>query len=542
MGSNPWETRHLALKRGGEDLFGYPDTHQAWQERYQLLLDLAHGCDYSRELVRDEQAFRAFDDNGEIIAYTRAYYRERLFVLNTGVSALALGELTLNPAEGASTEEVDRAEAIFKRSEIGDDWAFTYAAAGDLYMEPARADAGSMDVTIIPYPPQNVVPVYGMVHRKRLERVTITSGIMDDPLVDAEGNVVEMGEHYVHQRMVDRTQIKVSARLPNDDEGREQERVDAAASGSHGLGICPVVHARCMPASYPEHSFPITHGMDRGLMLADSLITQIKAVGDRYANPRMYLFGAKLGSDSDISLFGRILNIFGGSSKTPIEAGYLEPTMTGIKEMREQLAALLDDIRLTFPEYLFNGGSTANVSAEALQLLATQYERKYLALRSRLYGAIEKALAIGVAMEMGREYDPERHPITIEGPPLLPANILKRLQELAAAKDMGAVTSTDIVRHSQALGIASPEMDAEDYAALVAEEQMGIAQALMGADGPGAAAAPPDPRMLQAVVQQLRGVLAQVSEEARYEVEEAIEAIEDAIDDMRDGGLLDEEE
>ena len=99
----------------------------------------------------------------------------------------------------------------------------------------------------------------------------------------------------------------------------------------------------------------------------------------------------------------------------------------------------------------------------------------------------------------------------------------------------------DIVKGTQALGLADREVDAEDYAELVAEEQMGAAQALMGTDGPGAAGSP-NPRMLQAVVEQLRGALAQVPDEARDEVEEAIEAIEDAIDDMRDGGLLDEEE
>lgn len=481
MGRNPYDERHLTLRNSADDIFGYPDTHQGWQDRYQLLLDLAHGMDYSRELVRDEQAFRAFDDNGKVIAYTRAYYRERIFVLNTAVSALALGEVTLNPVEGASAEEFEKAEAIFKRSGIGDDWAFTFAAAGDLYMEPARADAGSMEVTIIPYPPQNVIPVYGMVHRTRLERVTITSGVVDDPLVDAEGNVTEMGNHYVHQRTVDRQKIEVKARLPDDAEGKEQARVDAAASGAHGLGVCPVVHARCMPASYPEHSFPVTHGLDRGLMLADSLITQIKAVGDRYANPRMYVFGAKLADDSDISLFGRILNIFGGSNKNPIEAGYLEPTMAGIAELREQLAALLDDIRGTFPEYLFNG-STANLSAEALQLIATNYERKYKAIRRRLYGALEKALAIGVALEMGREYDPNNHPAEIEGPPLLPANVLQRLQELASAKDLGIITHVDLIKRGQALGMGDPEADPAEYATLINEEEMGRATALMDGD------------------------------------------------------------
>ena len=542
MGVNAWENRHLLLKTSGDDLLGYPDSHQAWADRYQLLLDLAHGDDYARDLIKQEQLFRAFDDAGEVIGYTRAYYRDRMFVLSVAVSALAIGEVTLNPVEGIPEAEVERAKAIWKRSQPDDDWSMTLVAAGDLFLEPARADAGSDEVTIISHPPQNTVPVYGMVHRARLERVTVTSAVVDDPVVDYSGNVTEAATTYTHQRRLDRTEITVTATYPPDSEGEEQKQVDEKASGPHRLGAVPLVHVKCIPASYPEHSLPVTHGMDRGIMLADSLISQIKAVGDRFANPKPYLFGAKLGDDSAYSLFGRILNIFGGSGKQQIEAGYIEPTMTGIKELREQLAELLAEIRATLPEFLFNGKSTANISAEALQLLATQYERRYSAIRTRYYKALEKALAMGVALELRRPYDPDRHPVTIEGPALLPANIKLQLEAMQLAKDLGGLSVVDIVKGTQALGLADREVDAEDYAELVAEEQMGAAQALMGTDGPGAAAGTPNPRMLQAVVEQLRSALAQVPDEARDEVEEAIEAIEDAIDDMRDGGLLDEEE
>ena len=543
MGANAWESRHLLLKARGDDLLGYPDSHQAWQDRYQLLLDLAHGNDYTQDVVKQESLFRAFDDAGEVIGMTRAYYRDRLFVIEVAVAALAIGELVLNPSEleGVTEDEVERAKAIWKRSEPDDDWSLTLAAAGDLFIEAARADADSDQVTLIAHPVQNTVPVYGMVHRSRLERVTITSSVVDDPQVDYQGNVTESATTYTHQRTLDRQEISVAAVYPPDAEGQEQRRVDERASGPHRLGVVPLVHARCIPAAYPEHSLPATHGMDRGIMLADSLMSQIKAVGDRFANPTPYLFGANLGgNDSMISRFGRWLNIFGGDGKVQPEVGYLEPTMAGIAELREQLSELLAEIRATLPEFLFNTKSIANTSSDALQLLATQYERRYGAIRSRLYRALEKALAIGVALELGRPYDPARHPVVLEGPPLLPANVLKKLQELALAKDLGALSHVDAVRHSQALGLASPEEDAADYAALVAEDQMGVATALMSGELPGGGS--PSPRMLQAVVEQLRGILPTVAEDVRDDLEEAIEAVEDALDEMEDGGLLDGEE
>jgi hypothetical protein len=122
MGVNAWENRHLLLKTSGDDLLGYPDSHQAWADRYQLLLDLAHGEDYARDLIKQEQLFRAFDDAGEVIGYTRAYYRDRMFVLSVAVSALAIGEVTLNPVKDIPEAEVERAKAIWNaasRTTIG---------------------------------------------------------------------------------------------------------------------------------------------------------------------------------------------------------------------------------------------------------------------------------------------------------------------------------------------------------------------------------------------------------------------------------------
>ena len=478
MGSNPWETRHLLLKRGGEDVFGYPTTHAGWSERHLLLLDLYHGDSYPRNLIAAQQLFRAFDDNGEIIRETRSVYRDRQYIVGVAISLLAAGELTLNPAEGASAEDVEKAEAIWKRSQIGDDWSLLLAVCGDLFIEPARADANSDLVTLIPYHPANCVPVYGMVHRKRLERVTITSAIEDNPEVDAEGHITEAGARWVHQRVVDRREIQVSARLPSDAEGEEQARVDARASGPHMVSRCPVVHAQFLPSGYPEHGLPVTHGLDRPLAQIDSLLAQAVAVGDRFGNPTPYLFGAQLGNDSAINRLGRWLNIWGNGADK-VQAGYLEPTMSGLAEIREQLAALIEEIRASFLEYLFNGKSTANISAEALQLLASQLERKYLAIRRRFYTALETAIAIGVAMEQRKEYDPAAHPVTLEGPPLLPANILQTLEALQRAKDVGGITSIDIVKQSQALGLADQEADPEQYAQLVAEQEMGRATLML---------------------------------------------------------------
>ena len=493
MGANAYQDRHLALLTGGDDIFGYPETHQGWAERQQVLLDLAHGGDYTGprltgakggrayDLVKSQQLFREFDDDGKVIGVTRAYYADRLFVLSVATAALSLTRVTLNKAsEDVTDEDAEKAQEIWKRSAPGNDWTLLLAATGDLHVEACRADTDSDLVTLIAYPPHNVIPVYGMVHRNRLERVTITTMVQDDPVVDFYGNVTLEGALYRHQRKVDRDEIQVTAEYPDDKDGERQKTIDEKASGPHRVGTCPVVHIKCLPSGHPEHGLPVTHGMDRPLMLIDSLTSQIKAVGDRYANPAPYLLGAQLSEDNAWGRIGRWFNAWGkGADK--VTMGYLEPSMDGIKALSEQLRQLIDDTRSSMPEYLFNL-STANLSAEALRLLSGQFEAKYLGIRGELYRGLERALAIGVAMEQRRPYDPNNHPVTITGPDLLPGDILQDLEALARAKDLGGITRQDIIGHTQRLGLADQEIEATDYAELVAEEEMGSAAALSGDD------------------------------------------------------------
>lgn len=479
--------RRLALLQGGEDITAYPSTEDAWQDRYQRLLDRYHGHTYDFGFVKRLQLFRALDDDGYLLGMTRTLHRDLQYIIDTAKSALAVAEVTLEQPEGIPDADFAIAEAIWEASDVdavGDVWALLLACAGDLLIEPARVDPDSDQVTLVHYLPQTVYLEYDAVTGTRLQRGVITSRITDAAQVDAEGNVFEEGALYVHQREVDRARITVRSQMPQDSEGAQQNIVDTRASGAHGLGVCPLVHIRCIPAAYPEHSLPVTHALERPLAEIDSLASQMSAVGDRFANPKPYLFGAKMGNGDEYSRFGRWINAWGNNAAN-VKAGYIEPTMSGMNALQEALERLIRDVRLTFPEFLFvGGGSTANLSGEALRLLSTQYVRKYMAIRRRLYGGLERALGIGVALAQRRAFDPARLPVRLMGPPLLPADVGAELDVLAKAKEIGGVTHIDIIRRTQALDIASDDVSAEDYAALVAEEEMGRATMLLGDDTP----------------------------------------------------------
>jgi hypothetical protein len=468
MGLNdPLADRRLIVYQGGvDDLTAYPATHLGWVNRYQYLLDAYHGETYTQHQCKELNLFRALDDDGKIIALTRRLHRDIQYIVDTGRQALALGQLTLHRTEGTTEAEYQSALDIWARSmpaSQGSVWSLLLCCTGDLYLEAARVTPGSMAVSLLSYSPDKVYTEYDIAAGIRMVRAIVTSDVMGEAQVDVDGNVTEAAALYRHQRTLTAEDITVEAELPRTVEGDTQRELDRAASGPHGLGVVPLTHIRCIPTVYPEHSLPVTHGIDRGLAEVDSMASQISAVADRFGNPKPFLFGAKIGDSSALGRFGRWINAWGNNSDK-ISAGYLEPSMDGVTRLQEALERMIRDIRLTFPEFLFvGGGSTANLSGEALRLLQSRYEAKYLDIRARMYAGLERALAIGVALEQRREYDPTRHPVRISAPPLLPADKKAELEALTLARGLGAISPVDLVRHLQRLGLASGDVPADDY-------------------------------------------------------------------------------
>jgi hypothetical protein len=218
----------------------------------------------------------------------------------------------------------------------------------------------------------------------------------------------------------------------------------------------------------------------------DSIASQISAIGDRFANPKLAIFGAKVTEGDKLSLFGRILNIFGSAeAMANADAKYLEPNLTGASVILDHMQQQMDSIRATLPEYLFSGGGRAGLSGEALRLLATRYVTKYEGIRHGVYLALEEALAKAVALEKGAAYDPEMHPVRLDGPALLPADMKAELETLALAEPN--LLKKDVVRRLQSLGFADDEMTPEEYLDLLNEEKGERAGALFT---PGSPAAP----------------------------------------------------
>lgn len=477
-------TRSLASTTTLNDPFAWPGSEEGWQERYQYLLDAFHGENYTPEMIKALQLFRALDENGKEIASARRLYRDRQFLIEVATSALAIGQVVLQATPEAPEAEVAMARDIWTRSEMetqGDLIAQQAAIFGDVFLEPYRMRSKPpYGVEIASHDARTVHVEYDPTRGRRIDSAVITHEIASEATVDGYGNVIESGATTRYQRRLDPTNLALE--VTNFSTTSKQRELTEATTepAPHGLGATPLAHGRFTTSpEQPEHSLPVTHGLDRAEAEVNSLASQISAIGDRYGNPKLLIKGVKVSAGSDISLFGRIINIFGGSKEmlAASDAKYLEPSLAGVGEIREQMVQLITDVRLTYPEFLFSG-STANLSGDALKMLATRYEVKYEAIRRRIYGALEKALAMGVAMEMNRPYDPLAHPVVLQGPPLMPADVKARLDELKTASDIGGISRLDIVRGVQALGLADPDTDPEEYLAALDEDAAARAPAM----------------------------------------------------------------
>jgi len=482
-----WNRREMRSLYGtpDDDPFRYPRTHEEWQERYLYLIDAYNGETYSQELIKKLSLFRALDDNGQVLSLTRRMYRDRIFLVEVASSALALAEATLSPNEDADPEDVARAEAIWKRSKIarvGSRWAKLLAICGDYHVEAVRTvpRPGVVEAVLVGHRPDTVYTVYNALDNAPAT-ATITHSLMGEVSVDIHGRAYEVGTISTYQRTLDADGV-VARTMARGESGEPEVVLNQQASGPHSLGSIPLVHLVFVDGTHEgEHGLPVTHGIDRALAEVDSIASQVSAIGDRFANPKLAIFGAKVTEGDKLSLFGRVLNIFGSATAMAnVDAKYLEPNLTGASVIIEHMEKVVESIRSTYPEFLFSAGGRAGLSGDALRLLATRYVTKYRQIRHSVYGAMEEAIAKAVALERGIPYDPERHPVKLDGPPLLPADIKAELEALAMAEPH--LLKTDVIRRLQSLGLADDEMTPEEYVKRLAEQEGSRADALLTPD------------------------------------------------------------
>lgn len=441
-------TRRQDLGAHPQRLRAIPSTEQGWQERYNWLWDWYTGMPYGEQDVQFLRLFKAVDMSGETMALAERLSRDAQFVVDTDVHALAGGRWSLEATRDGSAGAVTEGEGVWRRSQLQAKraaWMRTTCALGDLWLEAVRTEHGPR---IVAYDPRHCVPEYTAdgIDVKRLD-VRI-------PYYDASGTP------RVYERSITATSITASELDPRADTGRVEI---PGQTGSHGLGVAPVVHLRCQPiVGIHEHSLWSGHGLDRYTAAVDSIIAQGRAIAHRYAHPHLVVKGVDLEDDSEhggLEAFGRIYN------GLPVDAdlSYLEAGMGAIQPIRELLNQYVSDVRATIPEFTLSG-SGANTTGRALEFRADQFRRKVNDLATRTHEPV--ALVTQYAVEMARDqaHDRSRRMFRIGAPPPLPIDQASRLSMVIQAHGAGLIKDADAVRQMQQLGLLDEELDAKAYA------------------------------------------------------------------------------
>ena len=444
----------------GEDL--WPANHEEWCKRYDGLDRAYLGLGYRLEMVRKLKLFRAVDPTGQTIAITRRLTRDVQHVVDTDARSMSNG-IRIGP-EGEDSDEAttERGKAIWKRSKLSSAasrWARLCAGLGDVMMEAVRLDGTApYDVRIVGYDPRYVQLEYDVETGTEIVKATIEIPYRSSPEAADDITTTEAEEH-VYKRVLTKTAIEVFI------DGARQEEL----SGEHKLDAVPLVHVPFSPWTDPAHGLWAAEGLEDALALVDSLLTQMLAVGNRYASPLWVAKGFKLRAGADLN-FGRVLSI-------PSDANFTaqEPSLTGLATLLAAAEATRALARETLPEFLFTDAG-ASSSGTALNFRATAYVQKMLEVRSaRWFPALEIVTEYALALEDGAAYDPEVRNVAVVAPPVLPVNVGDKIDTLIKARDAGGLKMSDFIAHLQTIEIVPDTVDPVAYAAEVAAEQVVLA-------------------------------------------------------------------
>lgn len=434
--------------------YAYPDSEEGWRDLYDQRWQSYLLYPYSVAAQQGEHLFRAFDDSGNEIDQTRRVYRYGAFICDIDAAALfGPTGLTLELEKGAAAELLTAGEVVWRRSKLALHlplFGRMLCVLGDRFWEATRLGTERpYRATLVDHDPRTVSVTYDDTGKTIVE-ARICVDYMERQK-RGPGTISEVVNRY--ERILTPTEVRVEL----------NGTPVLGESGPHLAGVVPLTHAKCIPFDQPEHSLNASFGIERAVMHLDSNATQIKAVGVRYGNPTLVLAGMRVGANSDVQKFGRMID----GAPTDATASYLELKGEAIPPMLEAARELHTHIRDTSPEFLF-ASDAANESAEARSLRGQAFESKIGQMRSQVFAALCEATGIAAAMDAGRAYDGDAPGFRIDAGPILPRNIKAELDGMELAK--GDMTKADRVRHLQRLGLIDKNADPVQYAAEVADE------------------------------------------------------------------------
>ena len=434
-----------------------PETPEEWAAEYERRRRVQYGEPYTIAEHISFQIFRAIDDSTAEYSPQSIALREDdsiRFVQRVNASALFRGEPSIQAVD-EDDPRLEAAEKVWtdskpkKQSKV---WANLISGQGELPMESVKFADGV--VRLVAYDPSMCTWTFDAETSSTLMALEVVAPYLEQE-TDTRGEM-QPAVMRQYKRLVTTERIDVWIDGVHDEEKSGEHGIKDA----QGKGVIPagVMLWQPMPVD-PTHGVPSSHGMDAAVARIDSMSAQMDAVSKRYANPYPVIKGAKV-TDPNVFKFGRI------ASGLPTDASmeYLEPTMTGLREIREEKTNKRTNIQDTRPEFIFHGAG-AGASGEALKVRAAQFEAQVSEVRGTVFSELARLVEIGVAYATGSVYDPADNWLQVDAPPVLPPDIKALLEALTAADTLKIIARTDMVAALQRVGLVPNDVDPGAYAA-----------------------------------------------------------------------------
>lgn len=424
----------------------------AWAAEYHRRRATYLGEPYTQNEVKSLHLFRLENRlQTEDVLRTRRITRDYKFICDTDAGAIAAGGLNLSAKDVGQQEFGDRTWAWSKVAANLHRWTLSHAVDGDSHFEVMRVQRGEAIVVQIVKRPAETVDVFYDDTETWIERAVITYTAEATTELDAQGQEV-----YVPAKTIRRELTATHVNVWIDDAPQPEGENGA---GPHFLGVVPLVHVGFRPFCEPEHSLGAGHAIDETLAMLDSLLTQLQAIGNRYADPIPVFAGAFL-AESDVSQWrqGSALNMPTGAT-----VDMMTGDLSNYSTLADVVQAERDALRQSLPEFIFSE-SGASASGAALTTRAHAFSMKMEPIRQRYWDALALATAYALAMDARVPYDPRTHDVyKVTGGPVFPADKMRELDLLAKAMDLGLIRPVDAVERLQAMGMIAVDEDPQEY-------------------------------------------------------------------------------
>ena len=418
------------------------------------------GLGYSDAEIREMGLFRALDGSNNISAEAVRLFRDIAFVVNIDAASIASPEWRVS-VDGSITDEMERTtlraliDEVWEASQIDDRrhlWARTVCSEGEALLEVVQTAAEIPRIVLHPY------ERYALTYDRTgldIVRAVIDVDLPPEETVNADGTIDVGPKPRRYRRIL----------TPDEVRAYMDGVLIAEESGPNPLGVVPVVRLCFMPVLDGSFCVQAGYGYDAAVAAFDSYVKQVQTLGTRQGNPVIVGVGVDVGDGASLQEQGRAIAV-----PQDTDVKYLEPSLAGVDVLVKTLESARTAMVQTLPEFMFADASAAS-SGAALSLRSQAFVGFISPIREAFFDGVERAMGYALAMMSGQPWGPESDVVEVDGGPAVSQDVALLAQLYAALADAGFMTSADVIKHLQAMGIASDGMDPSEYARVAQAER-----------------------------------------------------------------------